>query len=283
MMRPLGRAPGAVLGFGMAQADRKRFVFWLTWPLAGAVLALLALAPVAAARLALPPHGDRSVQDLSRVLSPRAIELLEDRHRELFQKSGVALVVILVPRVEDETLSDFAVRAGTEWGVGTKGQDRGIVVAITTEEPHIFVSTGYGVEGFLPDGRVGGILDDYVVKPLRSRDFDTAVLQASQQLVAACAAEYGVTIGGIKPSDAPPRDRPGGFPPGAVLFLIVAVFILFRMFILPFGRRGMRRGMWYGGGFGGGGFGGGGFGGGFGGGGFGGFGGGGFGGGGAGR
>ncbi len=142
----------------------------------------------------------------------------------------------------------------------------------------MFVATGYGVEGFLPDGRVGAILDGYVVGPLRSRDFDTALLQASGQLVAACAAEYGVTIAGIEPSEAPPGRGFGGFPPILFFLLLFIALFVFRVFIIP---RGRYRGVWYGGGFGGGGFGGGGFGGG--GGGFGGFGGGGFGGGGAGR
>src|SRR5262249_54071112 len=103
MMRPSGRAARAAVGFGMAPTGRQRLLFGGTWPVAGLVLALLALAPAAAARLALPPHGDRSVHDLSRSLSPQVVELLEDRHRELFQKSGVALVVVLVPRLEDET------------------------------------------------------------------------------------------------------------------------------------------------------------------------------------
>jgi uncharacterized protein len=246
-------------------------------PVTAALLALT-LGAATAAPLQLPPHGDRSVHDLAAVLSPQTLEALERRHEDLFRKTGVALVVITVRRLEDETLPDFAVRVGSEWGAGKKGQDRGIVVAATTDEPHVFVATGYGVEGFLTDGRVGGILDDYVVGPLRNRDFDVAMLQASGQLVAACATEYGVTIDGIEPSEAPPRRGAGGFPPALFFFLLFVALFVFRVFIIP---RGRYRGVWYGGGFGGGGFGGGGFGGG--GGGFGGFGGGGFGGGGAGR
>jgi uncharacterized protein len=249
------------------------------------LLAGLLLAAVSAhawARLSLPPHGDRSVHDLAGVLDPASETTLERRHTELFQKTGVAILVITVPRLEDETLSDFAVRVGTEWGAGKKGEDRGIVVAVTTEEPHIFVATGYGVEGFLPDGRVGSMLDREAVAPLRARNFDAALNATSAALVAACAAEYGVTIEGIKPSRRP--DRPSGIPWPALLFLLFLAFSFVMRLVmgvpLGLGRR-YRRGIWYGGGFGGGGFGGG-FGGG-GGGGFGGFGGGGFGGGGAGR
>ena len=256
------------------------------------VIALPGMAPLAsgasgASLLPLPPRGDRSIHDLAGVLSPGTVERLEARHKELFDKTGVAIVVIAVKRLDGETLSDFAVRVGAEWGAGRRGQDRGIVIAITTDEPHIFVATGYGAEGFLPDGRVGSILDRVAVGPLRGGDFDAAIDGTSTALVAVCAAEFGVSIGGVEPAAAPPEISIRGVPPGViVLIVLVALVVLFR-FIFPSSRGGWRRGMWYGGGFGGG-LGGGfgrGFGGGFGGGGggFGGFGGGGFGGGGAGR
>src|SRR3989441_7925142 len=243
---------------------------------AALAVAFFAVAAAAAARLQLPPHGDRSVHDQAGVLSPGTVEIMERRHQELYQKTGVAIVVMTVKRLEDETLPDFAVRVGSEWGVGKKGQDRGLVGAVTTDEPHIFVATGYGVEGFLPDGRVGAILDQYVVPPLKARDFDAAVLNASNALVAACAEEYGVTIGGVEPVALPPAFAFKGFSPRLLFLLFFVGFILLPRFIFR-GRHPRRyRGVWYGGGFGGGGFGGGG-------GGFGGFGGGGFGGGGAGR
>src|SRR5262245_20943893 len=245
-------------------------------------LLLLAASVPAWARFPLPPRGDRSVHDLAGVLDPASETTLERRHTELYQKTRVAIVVITVKHLDDETLSDFAVRVGTEWGAGRKREDRGIVVAVTTDEPHIFVATGYGVEGFLPDGRVGSILDRDAVAPLRARHFDAALNATSAALVAACAAEYGVTIDGIQPSRRP--GRPSGFPWPVLLFLLFVAFTFVMRLVMgvPLGPgRRYRRGIWYGGGFGGGGFGGG-FGGG-GGGGFGGFGGGGFGGGGAGR
>src|SRR2546425_12592 len=147
---------------------------------AALAVTFFAVAAAAAARLQLPPHGDRSVHDLAGVLSPGAIDVMERRHQELYQKTGVAIVVMTVKRLEDETLPDFAVRVGSEWGVGKKGQDRGIVVAVTTDEPHIFVATGYGVEGVLPDGGAGGILGQNVVPLLGGKTFQPAAPNASK-------------------------------------------------------------------------------------------------------
>ena len=265
--------------------------------LAGLVLtgvaAVLVPAP-AGATFRLPPHDARSVYDFASVVKADDAAQMERWHRALFDRTGVAIVVVTVPDLEDESIEDFATRVGTEWGVGKKGQDLGVVVALSLKPRKIFVATGYGVEGFLPDGRVGGILRSEVIPRLRQDDFSGGLRQASAALTSVAARQYGLTIEGL--TEARDAGRPGGREerlPGPVVLLIIAAIFLFILVILPFVARhpvlaailfsnmrgGGRRGSGgFGGGFGSGGFGGGGFGGG----GFGGFGGGGFGGGGAG-
>jgi uncharacterized protein len=246
--------------------------------IAGALLFLSAAAPLSAL-VKLPPAEDRSIQDFAGVFSPDVVRLLEQRHRELYEKTGVALVIVTVKNLEGEPIDDFAVRAGKEWGVGKKGQDRGIVVALSTGDRRVFIATGYGVEGFLPDGRVGGILDEYVIPALRGNDFSAGLQRASEALTAATAAEYHVQIEGVREDAARLRERGRPTLPSMILlalFGLIFLYILIRhpsllWLMLISGQRGG----YSGGGFRGGGFGSGG--------GFGGFGGGGFGGGGAGR
>jgi uncharacterized protein len=144
---------------------------------------------------------------------------------------------------------------------------------------------GYGLEGILPDVKVGDIGRD-MVPALRANDFDGAVTLAVGELAQVIAADAKVTL---EDEPAPVRQPVRHSAAMGRLILLVIVLIFFGgfhllRFLLGFGLfGGFRGGPWMGGGgFGGGGFGGGG--GGDSGGGFGGFGGGGggFGGGGAG-
>jgi len=236
------------------------------------------LAIPAMAQVRLPPHGDRSVHDLAGVISAEDARAMEAIHTGLFARTGVAIVVVTVPELEGEPIDDFAVRVGTEWGVGRKGEDRGIVVALAVSERRFFIATGYGVEGYLPDGKAGEILDRFAIPPARRGDYSGALLQTSAALVRLSADEHGVTVEELARVPAPPDRRRGirggGLIPlillGAMIYLAIRHPSLFVLLMLS-GRGGGRRR----GGFGGGGFGGGT--------GFGGFGGGGFGGGGAGR
>jgi uncharacterized protein len=176
--------------------------------------------------------------------------------------------------------------------VGKKGDDRGIVIALSLDPRKVRVETGYGVEGYLPDGKVGAIMDSEVIPHLREDDFSRGLLQASAALTSVAAQQSNLTIEGLQEKRNQGRTvgRGGGgfFGLLFLVFLFLFVLSLLRSPLLTalilsgMGRRGRGPGG-FGGGWGGGGFGGGGFGGGGFSGGFGGFGGGSFGGGGASR
>jgi hypothetical protein len=112
---------------------------WLRAPrAAGLAMVMVALglgaASTAWARTALPERGDRSVHDAAGVIDDGVEQKMEMLHTELWQKARVAIVIVTVPRLEDETIEELAVRIGQSWGVGQKGKDEGVVVALSVED-----------------------------------------------------------------------------------------------------------------------------------------------------
>lgn len=212
----------------------------------------------------LPPRTERYVYDTANLIDDTAERELERRHGELFSRAGVAIVVLTVPRLVDETIDQLAVRAGQTWGVGRKGEDRGLVIALSGDDRKIFVATGYGTEGYLPDGRVGALIDEQAIPLLRQNRFSDAIVRLATALAAISAAEFGVTLTGVS---APRSQSPPGF--GRIIASLIAILALallarrhpmLALLLFMGGRRPHTGG--FGGGFGGGGFGGGGFGGG---------------------
>ena len=100
---------------------------------------LLATTARGEARVDLPPHDDRSVYDLAGVVSPEDQRTMERSHRDLREKTGVAIAVVTFPRLEGEALEDVLARAGPEWGLGRLAENRGIVVALAMEEHGVIV------------------------------------------------------------------------------------------------------------------------------------------------
>ncbi|MFQ5352820.1 MAG: TPM domain-containing protein, partial [Candidatus Binatia bacterium] len=149
--------------------------------------------------------------------------------------------------------------------------DRGLLLLLAVEQRRVRFFSGYGLEGLLPDGKLGAILDTYATPALRGGDISAGLYNAALAAAQVIAADAGVTLSG-QPSQRPRSGRRVN-PLGLIWLLFAFPGMLLR------GRR--RRGLMYMPMFFGGTLGGGGFGGGLGGG-FGGLGGG-FGGGGAGR
>ena len=224
---------------------------------------------------------------------------LIDLNRELQEKTGAEIAVVVVRSTEPEPPHDYAMAIAESWKPGSAKKDNGVVFLVATEDRQMYILTGYGAEGPLPDGLVGEIRDRIVRPAFRAGDYGAGIVDASNLMASLIAKDAGVTLTGVAPPRMPQRRRRQRGGDSSILVLFILFFILRSMFRGGGrGGRGARRGHDALGGFllgsllgrsfghgrhggvGGGGFGGGGFGGG--GGGFGGFGGGGFGGGGAG-
>jgi uncharacterized protein len=223
---------------------------------------LLAGSALAVAETPLPARSDRAVYDLAQLLVEASKTHLEAQSFELYDKTGVALIVLTVPRLVDETIDGLALRIGEGWGVGKEGEDRGLVVALAQAERAIYVATGYGTEGYLPDGKIGRLLDELAVPLLRNDRYGEGLVAIVDALAAESAREYGVELSGGRSQQAPISNW------SKILRLVGAAIVfgylawkhprlLFFLFLIG---RGGRHGGGLGGfgGFGGGGFGGGG-------------------------
>lgn len=249
---------------------------------------LLRVAAVAAQEPTVPTARGY-INDYVGVLDAGTVARLSALVRELKAKTGSEIAVAVVRSTQPLTAFDYAMKIAEAWKVGSKQHDNGVLFLVAIDDRSLYILTGYGVEGVLPDGRVGEIRDTLVRPAFRRGDFAGGIRAATERMATLIAADRGVRLEGA-PNSAPSRARPTGGPSWLIVLLVV-VFFVFAALSQSFGRRSRyifptpHRGRHSGGGFGGfGGFGGGGFGGfgGSGGGGFGGFGGGGFGGGGAG-
>lgn len=249
-------------------------------PIVCAVLSTLLLLPSAfAAEPAIPkPRG--FVNDFAGVLDSATVRRLESLIGELKSKTGAEIAVVTVETTSPLSTFDYAMRIAEEWKPGAKGKDNGVVFVVAVKDRKLFILTGYGIEGALPDGKVGEIRDRVVVPHFRGGDMAAGIRAGTEAIASTIAEEYGVQLAGAP--RRPIRQRRDQPSPFAIVLFLLILLLIFGFWPSLFRSRGQRRGGVFGGTFGGGGFSGrgGGFGGG--GGGFGGFGGGGFGGGGAG-
>lgn len=230
------------------------------------------------AQLAIPaPTG--YVNDFARVLDPASIQQMTDVIGDVQQATRGEIAVVTLPDIGDRSAADVALQIGRRWGVGAKGaagdpaKNLGVVVLVVPRQQHrpgsgqVFIATGRGAEGFLPDSRVGRIRDA-MGSALSEEQYGAALALGVDSLAQAFAQQFGVTLAHTPtPAPAPVAPQGRGFPLKLILLLVVLLLVTRgRLLLWPFLLSGLFRGGGRGSGWGGGSWGGGGgFGGGFGG------------------
>lgn len=173
------------------------------------------------------PRG--AVNDFAGVIDQANAAKMEALAREVLQKTGAAVVVATVDSIgENEDYNLYANELYKAWGIGKKGEDKGVLIFLTVKERKIRIETGYGVEGILPDGLVGEILDKYVVPYLKTDDYGKALYNAMYACSTYIAKDAGVQLSG---SPMPYRtkaraEKKGINVFGLIIILIVAALLL---------------------------------------------------------
>ncbi|ODS83408.1 MAG: methanol dehydrogenase [Cytophagaceae bacterium SCN 52-12] len=235
----------------------------------------------------IPPKPDppRLVNDFAKQLNPTEAAALEQKLVAYNDSTSTQITVVVVPTTGDYPIADYAFALGREWGVGQQGKNNGLVILWASSDRKVFIATGYGMEGAIPDAIANRIINQVIIPDFRNGMFYRGLDKGVDAIIRYASGEY----------KADPADEEEGFPVGLLVFIIIFIIVLIAISAggkggnnrgrgynagpvfwpyTTYSGRGRSSGSWGGGGFGGG-FGGGG-------GGFGGFGGGSFGGGGAG-
>jgi len=254
----------------------------LTTITAGLLIVIFMLSAFSAAAAEAYPDPVGYVNDFADVISAHDERIIQETAVSLKNSGDIELAVVTINSLEGESIESYSIGLAEAWGVGTSGEDTGVILLLAVQDRKVRIEVGYGLEGDLPDGLVGSIMDTYMMDKLRQNDFSGGLADGSRAIAATLADRRDFTLQDADleqysvagRSDGDEESMPSIF---VIIFIIFVIFGRLRLWPLLFMGFGRRRGPF------GGGFGSSGRGGGFGSGGFGGFGGGGFGGGGASR
>jgi len=128
------------------------------------------------------------VSDVANALSPATRDSLDALSAALAERHGAQMAFAIVPETGADEPRAFATALFQRWRVGRAGVDDGLLVLVVTEARRIEVETGYGLEGVLPDGRIGTILDQSVVPRLRAGDLGGGLLAGARAFATAIVA-----------------------------------------------------------------------------------------------
>lgn len=202
---------------------------WLVWLLMGLYTIC---GGIAWAEPQIPPAPTTSiyVQDYAGVLSADTKAKINNLSTQLAAKTKAQIVVVTIPSLEGTPPADYALAVLRQWGVGDKTLNNGIVMLVGINDHKSRIEVGYGLEGPLPDAKVGQIQDDYMIPFFKKGEYDKGILNGYTVLVGEVAKEYKLEFkSDAKPAPHPQNNNSGSLwsdSPWWVHILIIAGLLI---------------------------------------------------------
>ncbi|PIC69487.1 hypothetical protein CSV77_13180 [Sporosarcina sp. P16b] len=183
------------------------------------------------------------VVDDANILSPAQEAEIEEYGIRLQAATKAELAVRTVYSLEGEPVEDYALRLLRELQLGDKEMDNGALLVVSTEkneaagiERKFYLTTGYGLEGALPDGKVGRYIDELAMPYLRQEQPDLAIMEVYKAFYNEIAAEYGLEGDELPIAYPEQGEEDVGIP--SFVIVIIVLYIIFRVFFGGGGRGG---------------------------------------------
>ncbi|TDB68825.1 TPM domain-containing protein [Arundinibacter roseus] len=162
------------------------------------------------------PSPPRLVNDLANQLNGTEVAALEQKLVAYNDSTSTQITVVIVPTVEPYAIADYAFKLGREWGVGQKGKNNGIVLLWAPNDRKVFIATGYGMEGVVPDAIAKRIISQEIIPEFKNNMFYRGLDRGVDAIIRAAAGEY----------EAEATNSDEGFPGGFVVFIFILIIIL---------------------------------------------------------
>ncbi len=139
------------------------------------------------------PSPQRLVNDYTHTLTDDQRMFLENKLTAFDDSTSSQIAVVIINDLEGTDISDYALKIGRSWGVGGKDYNNGVVLLVSIGDRKINISTGYGLEGALPDITCKHIIDEEIKPNFKDKDYFRGLDAGTNAIIKAVKGEYKVT------------------------------------------------------------------------------------------
>lgn len=141
-------------------------------------------------RAQIPEFSNRLVNDYAKVLSADEVRSMETRLRSYYDTTSNCVIVVIINDLAGYEAADYAQRLGEKWGVGTGKYSNGLVILLSPEGHEVFIATGYGLEGVLPDVTCHRIAEKYMKPYFKEEEYYEGLEAGLDIILPVAAKEY---------------------------------------------------------------------------------------------
>lgn len=111
------------------------------------------------------------VVDAARILSASQKAHLSDQLRTLYNDNLAQAALVIIPSTEGMPIFDYAMAVADRWQLGRKDTDEGLLIVVAINDRDLYILTGYGLEGVLPDAALKRIIRQDITPAFKSGQY----------------------------------------------------------------------------------------------------------------
>lgn len=165
------------------------------------------------------------VIDQANILNPQEKQRLEAQLRTIYQQGLAQAAVVIVPTTNGMPIFDYALQVAEKWQLGSKDIDDGLLMVVAVNDRDMYILTGYGLEGVLPDAAVNRIIREDITPLFKQNNYGAGILAGVNALQSRLSADPEV----LARADAQAAERAAQqgsdeVPSPIFLFIIAMIF-----------------------------------------------------------
>lgn len=162
------------------------------------------------------PSPERLVNDFAGMMRSDQQQALEQALVAYDKESSTQIAIVTVQSLNDHDIAEYATTLAQKWGIGQKGKNNGVLILASSGDRKMWIATGYGMEGVLPDGLVGRIVRNEMVPEFKTGNYYQGFKNAVVAIQEASKGEYT--------NENPDDDKGGGA--GLIVLVIIVIIII---------------------------------------------------------
>ena len=156
------------------------------------------------------------VNDFAKILNTENESLLEEKIASFEKATRNEIAIAIIQNLSGDTIENYAEKLFSDWGIGKKNSDNGVLILIAIEDRQMRIEVGYGLEGSLTDAQSIWIINNSMKPAFQKNDFYIGINDAIDKIISA-------TKGEIIPSES--ADNPLSIGNGFDFFEGIVAFI----------------------------------------------------------
>ena len=165
------------------------------------------------------------VIDQANILNPQEKQRLEAQLRTIYQSGLAQAAVVIVPTTNGMPIFDYALQVAEKWQLGNKDIDDGLLMVVAVNDRDMYILTGYGLEGVLPDAAVNRIIREDITPLFKQNNYGAGILAGVTALQSRLSANPEV----LARADAQAAERTAQqgsdeLPSPILLFVMAMIF-----------------------------------------------------------